>query len=97
MTVSPPCSYYERDSLGGGSEVATPAFNSVTPPLTFLQADNRSGFDGLPPEGTSAEGIGVFHMKRCANGNQSCYLITRTDMGEYRVPLQFIPVEEING
>jgi len=24
-----------------------------------------------------------------------CYLITRTDMGEYRVPLQFIPVEEI--
>jgi hypothetical protein len=24
-----------------------------------------------------------------------CFLITRTDMGEYRVPLQFIPVEEI--
>ena len=25
------------------------------------------------------------------------YLITRTPLGEYRVPLQFIPVEEING
>jgi len=78
-----------------GRKGALPVFYSVTPPLTFLQADNRSGFDGLPPEGTSAEGIGVFHMKRCANGNQSCYLITRTDMGEYRVPLQFIPMGDL--
>ena len=46
-------------AASGRTEKAAPAFYSVTPPLTFHQADNRSGFDGLPPEGTSAERMGV--------------------------------------
>jgi len=45
MTVSPPCSYYERDSLGGGSEVATPIF------IQMPRVASRGAGTGNPPAG----------------------------------------------
>jgi hypothetical protein len=94
----PPLSSYrnERDSLGGSND---PSFY---PQSGFPTSPN------VPDCRASAIGVaaGPPVSPKVATGGRGqlpsfsavpCYLITRTDMGEYRVPLQFIPVEKING
>ena len=82
---------------GGGSEVATPAFVSQSgfptspnvPDCRVSSGSNRAGPLVSPKVATGGRG----QLPSFSAG--PCYLITRTDMGEYRVPLQFIPVRKL--
>jgi hypothetical protein len=56
MISTLPSSYRNgQGNLAGvaGRKEATPAFYKNTPAWSFREADNRSGFEGLPPEGAS--------------------------------------------
>ena len=98
MTVSPPCSYYERDSLGGGSEVATPAFVSQSGfPTSPSVPDCRASAIGVAA-GPPIQLLEGSHSTSAGTGNPPagpCNLITRFDGWEVIIPLQFIPMEDI--